>query len=186
MRSGLSRAAGGSRAALGTIGWLGLFAGCSTAPRADEMVVNDLRLATSRQRVLVRVERKPTATIAPAIDFDAAALSDAIERSIAACSTLTIVRDGAAELSLQVDVHDASMSGGLEIDVFVIAVWRLVGRDGSTAWQYTAEGRGFADFGEAFWGYTRVRLATERACKAMISNALSMLDRSGATAADRR
>ena len=51
-------------------------------------------------------------------------------------------------------------------------------------WRYTAAGSGTASFGEAIWGATRLRLATERAGKAMISVGLEALHQRTAAIAD--
>lgn len=163
-----------------------LQAACSTLPRVEAMVVDDVALAARHAPMAVRVESGSAVTVGPMVDLPLPLLASAIEKSLrgsaAEASAAEATAPGNAGPVLTVTVHDMSRAGGFDISVDAISVWTI---SSSPGWQYTAAGSGTASFGEAVWGFTRLRIATERAAQAMIRDGLEALRRHAAGAVTR-
>lgn len=174
---------GPRRVAAATVGaTLGLLQpACSTLPRVEAMVVDDVPVAAQHASMAVRVGVGPAVTVGLRVDMPLALLCSAIEKSLrSSAAGATAARDGGPVLT--VTVHDMSRTGAWGISVDMISVWTSSSAPG---WQYTAAGSGTASFWEAIWGDTRLRIATERAGKAMIRDGLEALRQRTADGRDR-
>lgn len=155
--------------------------GCSTQPHVEAMVVNDVPVAAPHAAMTVRMGVGPAVTVGLGVDLPPALLCSAIEKSLrGSAAGASTARDSATVLN--VTLHDLSRAGSWDISVDAISVWKKTDAPG---WQHTAAGSGTATLGEAIWGPTRLRLATERAAQAMIRDGLDALRRHAADAATR-
>ncbi len=159
---------------------LGLLAACSAVPRVDAMVVDDVAVGANHAAMTVQVRSGAAFSVQGSVDCPPDLLGTALDASLRAATAIPAVSSGGGVLT--VTLHHIGQTGGFDISVDMVTVWMTSDAPG---WQYTAAGRGTASFGEAWWGWTRLRLATERAGQAMIRDGLQALRQRDGTASTR-
>lgn len=153
---------------------------CSTVPRIEALIVDDVPVSVQDATLSVQVALGTAVNVGLWVDFPSAVFADAVEKSLRGSTSEASPATG-GDRRLEITIHDLSMTEW-GVSVVMISVWSTSDAPG---WQHTAVGTGSASFGEAIWGYTRVRLATERAGRAMIRDGLEALRQRAATSHDR-